>query len=93
MASLQGYVKATYDEIVEALGEPTYDTPSGDGKVETEWRWEDSEYGVVTIYDWKEFDGGATSRSGMSYRWHIGGNSGYAVDVVSNKLDKLAYRA
>ena len=35
--SLQGHVTATFQELVEAFGAPTYSEPSGDGKVNTEW--------------------------------------------------------
>jgi hypothetical protein len=93
MTSLQGYVKATYDQLVEVFGEPDYLEPSADGKVDTEWYWVDEQYGPVTVYDWKQFDGGATSRSGNPYRWHIGGSNRSAVDVVANALNKLAHYA
>ena len=98
MTSLQGYVVATYDEIVAALGEPDYKSPGPDteywseDKVETEWEWVDEDYGKITIYDWKQYDGGRTSRSGMPYRWHIGGSNYHAVDVVMNRLDTIARR-
>ena len=36
--SLMGKVRTTYDKLVEAFGEPTYDAShSGDGKVIVEW--------------------------------------------------------
>jgi hypothetical protein len=50
-----GYIKATYNQLVEALGEPTYNTPSGDNKVQKEWVVE-FEGNIFTIYDWKTFD-------------------------------------
>lgn len=70
-SSLQGYITATYDDLVKAFGKPEFgpDTPSGDEKVTCEW--------TVTldgqecrIYDWKEYTG-RTPRD--SYEWHIGG--------------------
>ena len=38
--------------MLEILGEPTYDKPSGDGKVQVEWV---VDFGgdIFTIYDWK----------------------------------------
>lgn len=92
MTSLQGYVKATYDEIVKVFGEPTYMQPSGDGKVDTEWEIVEDDT-TVTIYDWKEYDFGTTSRSGKPYRWHIGGSNRQAVSLVSNRLNKVAHYA
>ena len=92
MTSLQGYVKASFDELVEVFGQPTYAEPSGDGKVETEWEMVEGET-VFTIYDWKEYDNGARSRSGLAYRWHIGGRSREAVDFVANRLNRIAHYA
>jgi len=89
MTSLQGYITATYQQLVEALGEPDYMEASGDGKVETEWEWYDEDHGPITIYDWKQFDGGATSRSGQPYVWHIGGAKSAVVDVVDEMIDNV----
>jgi hypothetical protein len=93
--SLKGYVTATYQELVEAFGEPTYltygpdsDEYYGEDKVETEWEWVDDPCGRITIYDWKCYDGGRTSRSGQPYRWHIGGTSYWAIQVVADRLKK-----
>ena len=78
--SLQGYVKTTYDEIVEVFGEPRY-TSSGDDKVTAEWNLEfdvDGEYVTATIYDWK-----LCGTPFVEYDWHIGGFSTQAAHVVS----------
>ena len=88
MSSLQGYVEASYDEIVQVLGHPTFDGPSADGKVDTEWELFDEEVGQVTLYDWKCY--GHIARDSESYRWHIGGTSRWAVEFVSNLLNKDA---
>ena len=50
--SLQGYIVATYSQLLEALGEPTYNEPSGDNKVQVQWVVE-FEGNIFTIYDWK----------------------------------------
>jgi len=83
--SLQGYVSATYQQLVEILGQPTYSNPSADGKVNTEWELM-SEYGPVTIYDWKDYDGGELSRSGVKYQWHVGGKNMQALFYVEGLL-------
>ena len=88
MTSLQGYVTATFDELTAVLGRPTYDGPSADGKVDTEWELFDEEGGQVTVYDWKTTCGAA--RGGEPYRWHIGGTNRWAVEFVSNLLNKDA---
>jgi hypothetical protein len=53
--SLKGYITATYNQLVEVLGEPTFNTPSGDGKTQVEWvvGFDNNYY---TIYDWKVYD-------------------------------------
>jgi hypothetical protein len=55
MTSLKGYVNATFSQLVEALGEPTFSTPSGDNKVQKEWVVE-YKGNVFTVYDWKTYD-------------------------------------
>ena len=75
---LQGYMNASYEELVQVFGEPTFDTPSGDGKTDIEWllKIHDNEFDedhVVTIYNWKDYDGGLAARSNPNYEWHIGG--------------------
>lgn len=69
-SSLKGRIYATYNQLVDILGEPTYSTPSGDEKVQKEW--------VVkfrgdyfTIYDWKTFDVHYTMNELDNF--HVGG--------------------
>ena len=58
--SLKGYVCATYDQLVDLLGRPTFPEESGDGKVQVEWVVEfEDEFGdknLFTIYDWKTYN-------------------------------------
>lgn len=44
-----------YVQLVDLLGEPTWDEPSGDDKVQKEWvcKFGDEQF---TIYDWKTYD-------------------------------------
>ena len=81
--SLQGYVKTTYDEIVEIFGEPRH-TSSGDDKITAEWNLEfdvDDECVIATIYDWKV---GETPLG--KHRWHIGGHFAFAAEVVNQYM-------
>lgn len=71
--SLCGYVKATYSELVEKLGEPLRDF-SGDGKVTCEWVLDFQDSTIATIYDYKT----GTTPTNL-YKWHIGGRG---IDVV-----------
>lgn len=88
--SYMGIVDATYKELVEKFGEPTY-VDRGPDKVSTEWNigfsTVDEEYIVATIYDWKEYDGGIRCRNPMGYNWHIGGVSFDAVEAVNEVLN------
>jgi len=77
MPCLQGYVKTTYSQLVEKLGEPTYkregtySNPTeddGDGKTSAEFgeAFEDSFY----VYDYKE-----EQTPMKEHWWHIGGET------------------
>lgn len=81
--SLKGYVTATYSEMISSLGNPCTEG-SGDGKVETMWEVNDD----IIVYDWKQYDGGARSRSGEPYRWHIGARNNNGVAVIESLVNK-----
>ncbi|MGY8864155.1 MAG: hypothetical protein ACKVJK_00865 [Methylophagaceae bacterium] len=90
--SLQGYLKASYEELVKVFGEPQCTTPSGDGKVDVEWDMNilDEDHNAIrpfTIYNWKDYDGGREAMSNPDYIWHIGGTSGI-VDMYINEYFK-----
>ena len=53
--SLSGYINTTYKQLIETLGEPTWDEASGDDKVQKEWVIE-YKGNIFTIYDWKTYD-------------------------------------
>lgn len=92
--SLQGYMKASYDDLVKAFGEPDFDsTRDGESdKVHTQWALEfenaEGDMIIATIYDWKE-DSAYNSRVG-EYNWHIGGNSYDAVSAVYDFVEVTA---
>jgi len=60
----------SYDALVDTLGEPTFNEPSGDGKTQVEWvvKFDDQ---IFTIYDWKTFDRDFTLN--QLDVWHVGG--------------------
>lgn len=67
-SSLQGHLTATYAELVERLGPPTYGPErSGDVKTRVEWVVETSR-GEVRVYDFKEWD---TPVAAVT-TWHLG---------------------
>lgn len=93
-SSLQGRILATYEQLVERFGKPTYGAEhSGDGKVNAEWTiqflvvedgqgYDDSDYVIATIYDWKE-----TDTPNGEYLWHIGGFDYTSVDCVHQVME------
>ena len=97
---LQGYVTATYDELVEIFGEPAHCVTNvynlaidDEYKIATEWYvigedW-NGQATPCTIYDWKEYDAGERSRNGQPYQWHIGGKGQIAVENILRKMGRL----
>lgn len=75
-------INLSYDELVERIGEPTYDG-SGDNKVQKEWMLTTDENVPFTIYDWKEYDRDVTD--GEIVEWHIGhhNNKGDIESIVT----------
>ena len=86
-SSLKGYINATYSQLLEILGEPTYNEPSGDGKVQVEWV-VSFEGDIFTIYDWKTFDERYTLEE--YDRWHVGAKvySGDFEDLIEQLVNK-----
>ena len=81
--SLCGYVKTTYAELLEKLGEPLRDF-SGDGKVTCEWVIDFHDGTVSTIYDWK-----LSVTPTHLYNWHIGGRGVNVVERTGKFLDMI----
>lgn len=85
MSSLQGYVKTTYDKLVETFGEPTYTDANPYEKVNCEWAvTADTDEGLVrfSIYNWK--DGFIPTEE---YDWHIGGYGFDSVDAATEIIN------
>lgn len=91
MTSLQGYFEATYEDVVEQLGPPTYVDPDPNSKVNVEWAMEakyvdwlgEEKVTQCTVYNWKDGNnyGGSTP-----YRWHVGGRNRDAVDIIRKAM-------
>ena len=89
---LLGYIRASYDDLVELFGEPN---GGDDDKVHNSW---DTEFQIYTktgevedtvyanLYDWKEVNAEFAKRG--EYDWHIGGVDKRAVDLVYDLLRK-----
>jgi hypothetical protein len=76
--------KATPNQLIESLGEITYD--GTDGKTSMEWVRELDSADVFTIYDWKYY------RSiGMDeeIEWHIGGHNKNVTELAKEEILNL----
>lgn len=77
----------TYKQLVQAFGNPTYDTASGDNKVQKEWVFERKSDGACfTLYDWKSGD--ENYAVNMNTTWNVGSKV-YAGEFVTDLLKEL----
>jgi pullulanase/glycogen debranching enzyme len=86
---LQGYIKASYDQLVKTFGEPH--DPNGDNyKTDVEWAFEFADGTVATLYNWKNGKNYLGEAEGLElndiYEWHVGGFSDKAVAKLLEKL-------
>jgi hypothetical protein len=85
--SLQGYINATYSQLLEVLGKPTYDEPSGDDKVQLEWVIE-FKGNIFTIYDWKT--GSREYTENELTEFNVGGTTSAAdfIQEIESQINK-----
>jgi hypothetical protein len=78
--------RASVDELIKIIGEPTYESNDGEDKVNIEWELEDDNEDVVTIYDWKEY-----RKIGYDEKieWHIGGMSKNITDNAKREIEYM----
>ena len=89
---LQGYINATYQELIDVFGKPT----KSDGyKVDAEWLIEFEDGTVATVYNWKNgpnYCGAEGTPVEYITEWNVGGNSGTdtvtKIKLVLDKEDK-----
>jgi len=85
--SLAGHLEGfNYTQLVEKIGPPTFDRPSGDYKTQVEWIIMFDE-NVYTIYDWKTYDKKITTNHLTT--WNIGSkvNANDFIIALENKLN------
>ena len=86
---LQGYIKASYEQLVKTFGEPH--DPNGDNyKTDVEWAFEFADGTIATLYNWKNGKNYLGEAEGLElndiYEWNVGGNSDKAVAKLLEKL-------
>ena len=83
MSGYKGEFFASYNSLIEALGEST--GPSSDGKCQAEWSIEFEDGTLASIYDWKE-----NKPVEEVTEWHIGGFSKRAVELVVKQFKQFS---
>jgi len=83
---LKGYVRADFNDLVMAFGEPL----DGDGdKTQAEWvlvfTLPDGDEIVATVYDWKKYD----TPPMLNTEWNIGGHDYRAPELVIDYLNYI----
>ena len=84
---LQGYVRASYKQLLKAFGEPH----GNDGyKTDFEWSFRFADGTVANIYNWKNGHNYLGEAEGLELdditEWHVGGFNEKAVARVLEKL-------
>lgn len=83
-------VVASVNELIKVLGEPDYDSNTGEDKTNFEWDMELESGDVFTVYDWKEY---RMIDLDEQIEWHIGGHSfdvTYAAAIeIENALNNV----
>ena len=77
-----------YSQLVNFLGDPTINEPSGDNKTQVEWVVEFNDE-LFTIYDWKTYSEYETKNT--LTEWNIGGKSyaGGLSHYLKLQIDKM----
>lgn len=94
--SLQGYIECSYDDLVGAFGNPTFEGGI-ETKIEVEWNLTfiestrtDDNHEVITIYNWKNGKRYCGEEEGLEVQdikeWNIGGKRRYAIDLVHDAI-------
>ena len=86
---LSGYLTLERSKLVELFGEPM--EGSGDGKTVCEWELEvtdeHGDTGVITIYDWKNYDDSAMADDYKD--WNVGGSGNTSARVLNELISDL----
>ena len=86
--SLQGYIKASYEQLLKAFGPPNPNL-CDKYKTDVEWAFEFADGTVATLYNWKNgknYCGKEGLELNDIYEWNVGGRSEKAVSRLLEKL-------
>jgi hypothetical protein len=77
---------ASVNELIEALGEPQYQSNDGKDKVNFQWDCETEDGDIFTIYDYKEY---RRISKNEQIEWHIGGDSIFITSTAVEEVELL----
>ncbi len=75
--------KASVNQLINVIGEPTMEDNTGDDKVNFDWHMETDNGDVFTIYDWKEY---RELDMNENIEWHVGAKSKSVSTVAKVEL-------
>lgn len=84
-------VDASRKDLIQVLGEPTYESGCVDDKVQYEWDMSvtiDGEEHVITLYDWKEY---RVVDEYEDIEWHLGSHRNVSesfVNAVKQEIER-----
>ena len=84
---LQGYIKASYEQLLKTFGKPHFN--GDDLKTDVEWAFEFADGTIATLYNWKNgknYCGDKGLALNDIYEWNVGGKSEKAVSKLLEKL-------
>lgn len=80
--SLKGYINASYYELVDVLGEPTFKTEGG---YKINFEWVVSYKGrIYYVYDWKVY--ASESLTDPNFKWNVGSDKSAAQFILAMVL-------
>ena len=86
--SLQGYIKAPYEKLLEVFGAPNSKL-CDNYKTDVEWAFEFADGTIATLYNWKNgknYLGDEGLELNDIYEWNVGGFNDKAVTRLLEKL-------
>ena len=89
---LQGYLRASFEQLVRAFGEPH--DPNGDNyKTDVEWAFEFADGTIATLYNWKNGKNYLGEAEGLElndiYTWNVGGFNEKALTKLKERLKEV----
>ena len=89
--SLQGYLRASFEQLLRAFGSPHMDQ-CDHYKTDVEWAFRFADGTVVTLYNWKNgknYLGDEGLERNDIYTWNVGGFNEKAVTKLKERLSEV----